>query len=62
MSRLARLEHAGTSRNCSYVVPLPAEAMTDAEAVRAAIEEHRRYGGVVAAPTEMTVDEWVTPS
>ena len=63
--RLARLERAGTGtrRNHNYVVRLPAEAMGDREAVRAAIEEHRQrtgYAGAVAVmPNRVTVDEWI---
>ena len=61
--RVARLEGAATGLAPSYVVRVPAEAMGDADAKRAAIAEHRRCTGwtgpVVLAPARMTQSEWV---
>ena len=62
--RVARLEGAVTGLAPSYdVVRVPAEAMGDAPAKRAAIAEHRRCTGwtgpVVLLPARMTLTEWV---
>jgi hypothetical protein len=63
--RLVRLERerAANRATQSYVVRVPAEAMDDDDAVRAAIEEHwrvtGRMGWVVLAPAEMTQSEWL---
>ena len=63
--RLVRLERerAGNRAAQSYVVRVPAEAIGDADAVRAAIEEHWRVTGrtgwVVVAPAATTQREWL---
>ena len=63
--RLVRLERerAANRATQSYVVRVPAEAMGDSDAVRTAIEEHRRVTGragwVVVAPAAMTKSEWL---
>ncbi len=61
--RVARLEGAATGSVASYVVRVAPDAMGDAEAVRAAIAEHRRYTGwtgpVMLAPARMTQAEWL---
>jgi hypothetical protein len=55
---LVRLEGAVAGSAPSYVVKMPADAMDDAKAVRAAIADHQRrtgYAGVVVlAPAWMT--------
>jgi hypothetical protein len=43
--RLARLEREGSRTPASYVVRLPADALHDDEAVRAAIAAHQRQTG-----------------
>jgi hypothetical protein len=59
--RLVRLEGAVAGSAPSYVVKMPADAMDDAKAVRAAIADHQRrtgYAGVVVlAPAWMTQSE-----
>ena len=63
--RLVRLERerAANRATQSYVVRVPAEAMGDSDAVRTAIEEHRRVtpraGWAVVAPAAMTKSEWL---
>ena len=54
---------AGNRATQSYDVRVPHGAMGDADAVRAAIEEHWRVTGrtgwVVLAPAAMTKSEWL---
>jgi hypothetical protein len=61
--RLVRLERAGSVAAASYAVRLPADAMHDDEAVRAAIADHQRrtgwMGPVLLAEPEMTEAEWL---
>jgi hypothetical protein len=61
--RLARLERSGAKAPTSYVVRVPADAVHDDEAVRAAIADHQRrtgwMGPVLLVEPEMTQSEWL---
>jgi hypothetical protein len=61
--RLVRLEGAVAGPAPSFVVWVPPDALGDAEAVRAAIAEHRHRtgwrGAVMVLPPRMTQDEWL---
>jgi hypothetical protein len=61
--KLVRLNGAAVGAAPSYVVRMPADAIRDDEAVRAAIADHQRrtgwMGPVVLAEPEMSEAEWL---